>query len=671
MERLKVAIRLRPFLSNENESNTGINMNPNDDKTIMISKSLKTFKGTFDKILSTNSTQRDVFNFIKPCVYNIQKGINCTILAYGQTGSGKTYTMFGGDWSFSDNMKKNNKKNLTRDEYNFLLNKELVIDPFSETNGIIPNLIMQLFNIYNNNKNSEDENDNNNNLLIKCSYIQVYNEKIYDLLEEIDQNEQKKNFELITYKNRNEKLINQTPLKLKYDKIKGILIEGVKEIETPTFFDIFDVLSLGETNRKIRQTNKNDMSSRSHTIFIINIEDNNLQIQSKIKLCDLAGSERYDSSETYKKEHINELCNINKSLFVLGNVIHYLASKKKNKKFIPYKDSKLTQILEDSLSGNSSIYLIATISPNDENFEETINTLKFADRAHEVMTEVTPNQIINNDLFGEGSKKEVHKLYKELSELKQLLLLREKRGNLNPLQAQFLKLKKENVLLKKYLGGGNNINAFEKLIQENNDLKKEIKELTSQNLILKNEKSSDNIINNNNNNINSNIDLNYVNGDFKKRLFKNSLSDINIFQNYKNNYSLMTDKTNNNINSTTLMNTGNTIINIRNKSSNSNRIVSNTFDKENKYNEKRIIDHDLNTRLLNVGGINQNKNYNIKRNYNSFNKNFKTVDLENLGINKKYHKNKNIIESLKRIKILDDLSKNNYLNLNNNSKKFV
>ena len=76
MERLKVAIRLRPFLPNENESNTGINMNPDDDKTIVISKSLKTFKGTFDKILSTNSTQKDVFNFIRPCLDNIQKGIN-------------------------------------------------------------------------------------------------------------------------------------------------------------------------------------------------------------------------------------------------------------------------------------------------------------------------------------------------------------------------------------------------------------------------------------------------------------------------------------------------------------------------------------------------------------------------------------------------------------------
>ena len=460
MERIKVAIRLRPFLPNENESNTGINMNPDDDKTIMITKSLKTFKGTFDKIFSIDSTQKDIFDFIKPSLINIKKSNNCTILTYGQTGSGKTYTMFGGDWSFNDNeIYSEKKKGLQKDEYNFILNKQLVIDPFSETNGIIPNLIMQLFNTYNNNKNDE-ENKENDNLVIKSSYIQVYNEKIYDLLEDIDETNNKKKFEVFFHSNKSEQMINQNSLKIKYDRNRGIILEGVTEIRTNSFFDLFDILAQGETNRKIRQTNRNDMSSRSHTIFIIDIEDNISKIKSKIKLCDLAGSERYNSSESYNKEHIYELCNINKSLFVLGNIIHLLASKKRNHKFIPYKDSKLTQILEDSLSGNSCIYLIATISPNDENFNETINTLKFADRAHEVMISVTPNQIINNDIFGEANKKEVYKLYKELSELKQLLLLREKRGNLNPLQAQFLKLKKENNQLKKYLGGANNLNMF-------------------------------------------------------------------------------------------------------------------------------------------------------------------------------------------------------------------
>ena len=226
---------------------------------------------------------------------------------------------------------------------------------------------------------------------------------------------------------------------------------------------MFDLLSKGEKLRKIRQTNKNEMSSRSHTIFIINIEDKINKLKSKIKLCDLAGSERYDSNENYKKIHMNEMCNINKSLLILGKVINILGKSKKklNNVFIPYKDSKLTQILEDSLSGNSSIYLIATISPNNENFEESVNTLKFADRAHEVMTSVSPNQIFSDDFSDNNfdNSKKIKNLCDELTELKQLLAIREKRGNLSPIQEELLKLKKENNQLKKILGGENKINT--------------------------------------------------------------------------------------------------------------------------------------------------------------------------------------------------------------------
>ena len=655
MERIKVAIRLRPFLPNENESNTGINMNPDDDKTIMISKSLKTFKGTFDKILSIDSTQKDVFDFLKPCLINIKKSNNCTIMSYGQTGSGKTYTMFGGDWSFNDSeIFSEKKKNLQKDEYNFILNRELVIDPFSETNGIIPNLIMQLFNMYNNNKSDED-NKENDDLIIKSSYIQVYNEKIYDLLENIDEANNKKKFEVFSHSNKSEQMINQNSLKIKYDRNKGIILEGVNEIKTNSFFDLFDILAQGETNRKIRQTKKNDMSSRSHTIFIIDIEDNISKIKSKIKLCDLAGSERYNSSEQYNKEHIYELCNINKSLFVLGNIIHLLASKKRNNKFIPYKDSKLTQILEDSLSGNSCIYLIATISPNDENFNETINTLKFADRAHEVMISVTPNQIINNDILGEGNKKEIFKLYKELSELKQLLLLREKRGNLNPLQAQFLQLKKENNQLKKYLGGASNLNMFEKLIQENNNLRKAIKELASQNMILKNEQKIN--INENNNN---NIDYNGMIAEVKKQTFKNSLSDNNILSNHQYNIPNYRNKKMVYNNSTTLINSGN---NIMNKNFNK-KINNNTYDIENGFIQNKeklflknafLLNDNKNSKTVS-NTINKNRLKSIKSNYTL---NYNKINLLNLGIKPKFNKNKKILDSLKRLQMLEELSKKN------------
>ena len=685
MERIKVAIRIRPFLSNENKDNTGINMNPDDDNTIMITNNIKTFKGTFDKILSVDSTQKDVFEFIEPCLVNIKNSKNCTILTYGQTGSGKTYTMLGGDWSFNENFALEKNIQLAKEEFNFIANKELVIDPSSESNGIIPNLILQLFNIYNKknneskkedenkneeikedenkneeikedeNKNEEikeDENKNeeikedqnkkeeikeeNNNLNIKCSYIQIYNEKIYDLLPYMDEINNKKDFEVLSNKNKSEVIIKQNCLKIKYDKIRGIILDGINEIKTNSFFDLFDILALGETNRKIRHTNQNDMSSRSHTVFTIDIEDKISQIKSKIKLCDLAGSERFDSSAIYNKAHIFEMRSINKSLFVLGNIIQILASKKKAHKYIPYKDSKLTRILEESLSGNSSIYLIATISPKDDDFNETINTLKFADKAHQVMVNIAPNKILNEEIVGEANKKEINKLYNEIEELKQLLLLRERRQNLNPLQAEFLKLKKENNQFKKYLGGENNKNMFEKLIRENNNLKKEIKVLTNENNLLKNEKR---VFFNENNK----IDYNGMILEVKKKNLKNSFSANNIFNNYKKKNKMTYN------NSARLINTGKNIVN--NNKNIENGIVN--------YNGIKKIDLSNEYKYTNDYKISNNKNKKrLKSNKSNYNLNYNKINLASLGIKKKFYKNSNIIESLKRLKILEDLSNN-------------
>ena len=331
MERIKVLIRVRPFLSSENNSNTIVTTDENNTKDIEISKLPKKFHGTFDLVLPQNSSQKEVFNFIKPAIQRIYEGFNCTILTYGQTGSGKTYTMFGGDWALNEqSLEYQNKKNFQKDNYNFILNKELIIDPFSKNNGIIPNLILSLFNKYN---NSHGEND----ISISCSYIQIYNEHIYDLL--IDQKEvlqniaKKRKFVLTNLKKitSTEIPINQSPLKIKYDKKIGVIIENVTEIKTPSFYEMFELLRKGETNRKIRQTNKNDMSSRSHSVFIIKLHNQKNGIISKIKLCDLAGSERYDCHESYKKIHLNEMCNINKSLSVLGKVIHCLGKKVKKK----------------------------------------------------------------------------------------------------------------------------------------------------------------------------------------------------------------------------------------------------------------------------------------------------------------------------------------------------
>ena len=548
MEKIKVLVRIRPFLQNENTSNTGLNIDSDNTQKIEISKSLKRFEATFDRVLSQSSTQKDVFNFVKPCVKLIKQGINCTILAYGQTGSGKTYTMFGGEWAMNDKSNDyDQRKNFNKDKYNFILNEELMIDPFSKTNGIIPNLIMNLFQTY----------SNDNNIIITCSYIQIYNEKVYDLLVDEDEViEQKNIFDLTTGVGRqtNDKPIKQKPLKIKYDRKNGVTLEGVHEIRTPNFYDIFELLRQGEINRKIRQTKRNEMSSRSHTIFIINIQNEKLNVVSKIKLCDLAGSERYDSRESYKKLHFDEMVNINKSLLVLGNVIHALGNnsnnslsmtENKNKKpkkiFAPYKDSKLTQILEDSLGGNSVTYLLATISPCDENFEETISTLKFADRAHSIMTKVSMNKLNNLD---EGFKsKEFTKICEELFQLKQLLNIRKKRGTLEPIQEELLKLKDENTQLKKYLGGGSNIDRIRELMDENKNLRKEIKSLNEINKNLKNEMRNkpltnygDDTFNDSNKGTNNYSAKKNKNSNQNKINYNNNYNDIDNYNNYNNNY---------------------------------------------------------------------------------------------------------------------------------------
>ena len=624
-ERIKVAIRIRPFLSNEDSSNQAIQIVPEDDNTIILYKQPEIFQGTFNQIFSSDSTQKDVFNFIKPCLINIQSGINCTILAYGQTGTGKTYTMFGNDWSFNENnlninLNNNNEMGLYGNNSDELLKNQIVIDKNSEYNGIIPNLIMELYNLY-----KEKEKKENTNKIITCSYIQIYNEKIYDLLDIYSEKNIEEN---INIKNNSKK-----ELKLKHDKIKGLIIEDANEILVPSFLDIFDILEAGENNRKIRQTTKNNMSSRSHTIFIISIEDNISHIKCKIKLCDLAGSERCKTSEKYEKEHMNELKNINKSLFTLGNVINALASKKK---YIPYKDSKLTRILEDSLRGNSSIYLIANISPNEKNINETFQTLKFADRAHNIMVKISPNILkmkglndVNYENYVFKKNREIEQLKDELSGLKNLINIKDNRINSDNLHKQFLNLKKENNELKIALKKMNDINGFNKIINENKQLKRELNDLKENYANLRN----DLLIKVKNNNYNFPL----INENKIKKIIKNSLSQGNLFVNRKIygriNKKLLTNK------------------------------IKNTKKIEEQKNKKELLTDDSNKLIgddlfekFNLPDISKKK---MKINHNSNRVNiinYKIVNPQKYKIREDLKYNKNILSSLKKIEMLESLT---------------
>ena len=640
-ERIKVAIRIRPFLPNEDPSNKAINLIPEDENTIILYKEPQIFQGTFNQIFSDNSTQKDVFKFIKPCLLNIQKGINCTLLAYGQTGTGKTYTMFGGDWSFNEesNYNNSNLKNENENKKEELLQNQIIIDKNNEYNGIVPNLIMELYNIFNNEINKENEeknNENTDNIIVTCSYIQIYNEKIYDLLDfsSLDQ-----------LPNENNKKLSS--LKLKTDKKIGLIIDGANELRAPSYKDVFDILESGEINRKIRQTNKNNMSSRSHTIFMINIEDNISNFKSKIKLCDLAGSERYNSPDVYKKEHINEMKNINKSLFTLGNVINALAQKKK---YVPYKDSKLTRILEDSLKGNSSIYLIATISPNEKNIDETYHTLKFADRAHSIMVKITPNQVgINKgsdnnkkleELYGYKKNKEIEKLKGELMGFKKLMVLKENKNNL---QEQFLNLKKENNQLKNTLKKINNIDVYNNMIRENKKLKKELNDLKIDYFNLKNELLLNKKI------INNNI--------VPLQQIKNSLSQGNIFlKKFDNNR--YRSSSNNKRNKKQLKK-----IDKRKKNNIENmyqEISTDNINKINKMSRAELIEKFKFNKI-------QNKKLQLKHiasKIDILNPNF--INRQNFLIKEELKGNIKILSSLKRLQLLDNLSETRNENIKKN-----
>ena len=458
METIQVSIRIRPFLSYEDETNTTIQTFEDDNRKIILATNNKKFVSHFDRIFPQNSKQEDVYNFINPIISLTLKGINSTILAYGQTGSGKTYTMFGEDFTMNDNYNgKLFSKRIKKDKYNFLVDQEFVIDPFSNTNGIIPRVILDLFKYKNKTKT-----------VITCSYIQVYNERIYDLLTDntFKKPEKNLNFETAINNNRSEKIIDQENLKIRDDKKLGPVVDGALELEANNFYDVFQMLRTGELNRKKRQTNKNEMSSRSHSIFMIYYNNKEEKKKAKISLCDLAGSEKYESNEHYKQVHFNELKSINKSLSILGNVIHALAKKKKV--HIPYKDSTLTHLLSKNLEQKT--YLIATISPSDNNFEDSLNTLNFADRSHIVSTKVTPNNFEDNLLDSGLDKITIKKLSQELKELRQLLKIRSKRGTLEPIQQELIKLKEENSELKRLLNNPN----IQKLIQENEYLRKEL-----------------------------------------------------------------------------------------------------------------------------------------------------------------------------------------------------
>ena len=384
-DNLKVYIRVRPPLMNEKDSSLPFRSvaSVSEDKTTI---SLIEYLGlefdeaskqreivdnpslfvphpyTFDHIFDMDSSQDDVYQIAAvPAVESLMSGYNSTIFAYGQTGTGKTYTMEG----FS---------------YNYLSPKK----------GLIPRAIENIFKYIENNSNSDTT------FIIRVTYLQIYNESIDDLLKS-----EKKH------------------LSIRENHKKGIYVEGLSEWAVCSPNDIYALLERGAQNRTKAHTNMNDVSSRSHAVFTIILE----QMKTfkgkkkfkcgKLNMVDLAGSERVKVSGATGKQ-LDESRRINKSLSALGNVINALTDPKT--KHIPYRDSKLTRLLQNSLGGNCKTSMIAMISPYDGSFNESISTLNFAKRAKTIRIKASINEEVNQNALISQYENELNRLRKELEE---------------------------------------------------------------------------------------------------------------------------------------------------------------------------------------------------------------------------------------------------------------
>uniref|UniRef100_A0A8D1YAT8 Kinesin-like protein n=1 Tax=Sus scrofa TaxID=9823 RepID=A0A8D1YAT8_PIG len=298
----------------------------------------KDIKFVFDAVFNETSTQLEVFEHTtKPIIRSFLNGYNCTVLAYGATGAGKTHTMLGS-----------------------------AAEP-----GVMYLTMLDLY-------KSMDEIKEEKVCSTAVSYLEVYNEQIRDLL------------------------VNSGPLAVREDAQKGVVVQGLTLHQPKSSEEILQLLDNGNRNRTQHPTDMNATSSRSHAVFQIYLRqqdktasiNQNVRI-AKMSLIDLAGSERA-SSTSAKGTRFIEGTNINRSLLALGNVINALADTKRKNQHIPYRNSKLTRLLKDSLGGNCQTIMIAAVSPSSLFYDDTYNTLKYANRAKDIKSSLKSN-VLNLD----------------------------------------------------------------------------------------------------------------------------------------------------------------------------------------------------------------------------------------------------------------------------------
>eukprot|EP00899_Mesostigma_viride_P002293 jgi/Mesvir1/12064/Mv00350-RA.1 len=344
---LLVAVRLRPLTAKEKAKQVKDILTVLDDKVVIVkdpdeSKEYldrnrsKERRYAFDQAFGPSATSRDVYQYaVVDLAAGVVQGLNATVFAYGATGSGKTHTMVG-----------------TREDPGLML---LALEDIF---GHISRLASHLTHSYQ----------------VFCSYLEVYNEIIFDLL-----------------------VPNSSPLELREAPGHGVTVAGITQFEVKSTESILELLAAGNSRRKTESTDANDQSSRSHAVLEILVqcsEVNQLHakvLKGKLSLVDLAGSERAAETNNIGQK-LRDGANINRSLLALANCINALGKQqKRGVAYVPYRNSKLTRLLKDGLSGNSRTAMVATVSPGSNQYQHTNNTLKYADRAKEIKTHVAAN----------------------------------------------------------------------------------------------------------------------------------------------------------------------------------------------------------------------------------------------------------------------------------------
>ncbi|XP_071710589.1 kinesin-like protein KIN-8B [Rutidosis leptorrhynchoides] len=381
---LTVAIKCRPLTEKERGRDI-VRVSNNKDVVILdpdlskdyldrIQNRTKERRYAFDYAFGPDSKNLDVYERgISSTISGVVQGLNATVFAYGSTGSGKTYTMVGTQR-----------------------------DP-----GLMVLSLHTIFDFIKNDKSSDE-------FEVTCSYLEVYNEVIYDLLEK-----------------------SSGHLELREDPEQGIIVAGLRTIKVSTADKILELLNVGNSRRKTESTGANETSSRSHAVLEITVlrkqkrKYRSQVIRGKLALVDLAGSER--ASETNSGgQKLRDGANINRSLLALANCINALGKQqKKGLAYVPYRNSKLTRILKVGLSGNSQTVMIATISPADNQYHHTVNTLKYADRAKEIKTHIQKN-IGTVDTHVSDYQRMIDSLQTEVSQLKKQLAEKESQLNTKP-----------------------------------------------------------------------------------------------------------------------------------------------------------------------------------------------------------------------------------------------